>query len=87
MKGGKLIEATFNNTGNNYARLKLDYYKGNWGLSPDKFYTINAAGLLPHAHYDISHENSPTLLVAPSSSDKVRETSDVVIGLSAGGEA
>jgi hypothetical protein len=87
MKGGKLIEATFNNTGNNYARLKLDYYKGNWGLTPDKFYTINAAGLLPHAHYDISHENSPTLLVAPSSSDKVRETSDVVIGLSAGGEA
>jgi hypothetical protein len=80
MKGGKLIEGTFNNTGNNYARLKCEYYKSNWGLSPDKFYTINAAGLLPHAQYDISHENSPASAVEGSLSVKEKETSDVVIG-------
>jgi hypothetical protein len=73
MKAGKLTEGTFNNAGNNYARLKCEYYKGNWALTPDKFYTINAAGLLPHIQYDISHENSPTSFVAPDSSDKVPE--------------
>jgi hypothetical protein len=80
MKGGKLIEGTFNNSGNNYARLKCDYYKSNWGLSPDKFYTINAAGLLPHAHYDNYYENNPASAVEGSLSVKERETSDVVIG-------
>ena len=81
-KGGKLTEATFNNSGNNYARLKLEYYKSNFALTNGNYYTINAPGLLPHPHYMDHYEYNPSpRMVGQAASIKEIETAEVVIGL------
>jgi hypothetical protein len=85
-KAGKLTEGTFNNSGNQYVRLKCEYYKSNWQLSVGNYYTINAAGLLPHAHYIDHYEHNQAPRTVAQASMKEKETSDVVIGSPMEGE-
>jgi hypothetical protein len=55
---GKMTSATFNNGGNNYARLYLEYSKTNYSLTIGNSYTINVPGLLPAPIYHYSYERT-----------------------------
>jgi hypothetical protein len=85
-KAGKLVEATFNNAGNNYARLKCEYYKSNFRFTNGNYYTIHAPGLLPHAHYTDHYEYNVSPRGVGQSATKQEESADVVIGLPMEGE-
>jgi hypothetical protein len=85
-KAGKLTEVTFNNGDNQYARLWVQWYKSNWALSAGNYYTINAAGLLPHAHYIDHYEHNQAPRTVAQASNKEKETADVVIGSPMEGE-
>ena len=80
MKAGKITEGTFNNSDNQYVRLKCEYYKSNFNIYPDKLYTISVPGLLPHIPYDLYYENNPSSVTTQNASTKVAESADVVIG-------
>jgi hypothetical protein len=85
-KAGKLTEATFNNADNQYARLWVQWYKSNWALSVGNYYTINVAGLLPHAHYMDHYEHNAPPRAIEQASTKEAEAADVVIGSPMEGE-
>ena len=83
-KAGKLVEGTFNNSGNQYVRLTCEYYKSNWAFTVGNYYTINAAGLLPHAHYIDHYEYNQSPRMVAQASNKEEELASVVIGLPMG---
>ena len=85
-KAGKLTEGTFNNSGNQYARLKCEYYKSNFEFTVGNYYTINAAGLLPHAHYVDHYEYNQAPRMVEQAANKAEELASVVIGLPMEGE-
>lgn len=85
-KAGKLTEGTFNNSGNQHVRLTCEYYKSNFQFTVGNYYTINAAGLLPHAHYVDHYEYNQSPRMVDQASNKEEELASVVIGLPMEGE-
>jgi hypothetical protein len=86
-KGGKMTSANFNVSTNKYCRLYLEYYKSNYGLNSNRYYTINAPGLLPLFHYSPDYQNNGMSRSAFSTpEEKTEETEAVQIGCPMEGE-
>ena len=85
-KGGKMTSANFNVSTNKYCRLYCEYYKSNYGLNTNRYYSINVPGLLPLFHYSPDYQNNGMSRSAFAVEDKTEEDESVQIGCPMEGE-